>query len=214
MNEFCREQRKWMPIHGTDLLPTIEAIACQDMNSLLWFSFASRNAGHKTCSKILHLKCRWEPRTAQSIQRIDGLWDENNGWNLDMGDHWLVALNVTNLEALLRFDRQKLSFVPQGCGTYALPNPGDIDDVRYQDHWWILDARGRNKFQPGGQAAGWVWRRRNDQGNAHSFGVRGQNVGQRGRHWLGRSGRRSPRWGFLSQVVAGSALLDGWRRVC
>lgn len=51
-----------------------------------------------------------------------------------MGDHWLVTLNVTNLEALLPFDRQKLSFVPQGCGTYALPNPWDIDDVRYLDH--------------------------------------------------------------------------------
>ncbi len=55
--------------------------------------FASRNADHEACSKILGLKCS-APRTAFAIRkklaqiRADNvsLWDQKSGWDRDKVD--------------------------------------------------------------------------------------------------------------------------------
>ena len=85
--------------------------------------FASRNAGHEGCRKILNLKTAGqfeEPRTTLSIRnklddirKIDDLWSETKGWNITAVDEWLVALDVENLHALVEAGYEELQLVPE-----------------------------------------------------------------------------------------------------
>jgi len=85
--------------------------------------FASRNAGHEGCRKILNLKTAGhfeESRTTLSIRnklddirKIDSLWDEAEGWNIAAVDEWLVALGIENLQALVGVGYEELDQIPE-----------------------------------------------------------------------------------------------------
>ena len=83
--------------------------------------FASRNAGHEGCSKILHFKSggKGEPRSVQSIRgkldgirSIGGLWSGKEGWNIGAVDRWLVDLDVPSLRTILSCGLKEVSLIP------------------------------------------------------------------------------------------------------
>ena len=94
--------------------------------------FASRNADHEACSKIIGLKCGVEdPRTAGAVRmKLDdvrgndgSLWDQKSGWSRDRVDEWLVALGLSNLGVLVEVGFVELQAVA------AVRDP-------QLPHWW------------------------------------------------------------------------------
>lgn len=82
--------------------------------------FASRNAGHEGCSKIVGMKCRLqELRTANAVRQklLDirennvKLYQEESGWDFAKVDEWLVGLGIPKLDALLEVGIHELQAV-------------------------------------------------------------------------------------------------------
>jgi len=85
--------------------------------------FASRNAGHEACAKIIFHKTggvNLEPRTSLSVRnklhgiRMTGdLWRPQTGWNLEAVDDYLISLNVYDLKELVSAGEAELAMIPE-----------------------------------------------------------------------------------------------------
>ena len=85
--------------------------------------FASRNAGHEACAKIIQYKTGREhlkPRSSvavrtklDDIRKIGNLWHHQTGWNLKAVDEYLEGLHVSDLDALKNVGEKELTLIPE-----------------------------------------------------------------------------------------------------
>ena len=106
--------------------------------------FASRNADHEGCSKILWHKCN-EARSGFAVRgRLERVRSENrlwteSGWNRAEVDKWLIGLRLPNLATVTSFNMQELNCM-KPVNYPHMPSGVTVAKLRQLNRVKFLDA--------------------------------------------------------------------------